>query len=71
MKILMKKKKMLWEICNHFDKEYYFELVKSTPERIKVVIKEERQLNINSNSPLSVLGYSIFSSAWLRKELYH
>ena len=30
------------ESWNHFDKEYYFELVKSMPERIKVVKKAQR-----------------------------
>ena len=33
------RKSAIWEIWNHFDKEYCFELMKLMPERIKVVIK--------------------------------
>lgn len=43
----------IWEDLNHFDKEYCFKLMKSTPGRIKPVIKPQRevgeQLSINSN----------------------
>ena len=35
----------MWESCNHFDKEYYFKLVKSIPEKILNITKVQVEAN--------------------------
>ena len=49
------------ESWNHFDKGYYFKLVKSLAERIKAVIKAQRGV---TNSIFLSMNY-IFSQYWV------
>ena len=51
------------EIWPHFDKEYFFKLVGSVPERIKAIIKTQREITRYSN--FFVLKLKFFSQHWI------